>query len=187
MLNIDFYKWLDNISKDQHFLNCINLSEKSLIEKFNQELVLRFIVFKNSKVEDMKKYESLAEFVTEYTIKLFESASFNKDREESIFRKTFLLLDQTLGEKSFQKYEPIRDRFEGKFLISAFESIAVGLGKNIDSWDNVPRDTETVRIMFEKAKTLWQDSIFTKNIGSGSNYNSRIPAILPIGERTFRP
>lgn len=187
MLNKEFYEWLDNISKDEHFLNCINLSEKSLIEKFNQELVLRFIVFRNASIQDMRQYDSLAEFITEHIIKLYKSTSFNKNIEEEIFRKTFLILDQTLGEDTFKKFESTRNRFEGKFLISAFESIAVGLGKNIDLWRNIPLNAQTKRQMVEKVKSLWQDNRFTFNIGSGSNYNQRIPQILPIGEQTFRP
>ncbi|MAG73331.1 hypothetical protein CL620_03385 [archaeon] len=186
MINKEFYNWVKDLSDYQPFLNCINISEKSLIEKFHQELVLRFFVFKNSSVTEIRKYEGIAEFITEKVIEFTKSNDFNFFKEANIFKKTFDLLNKTLGENSFKKYDLVKNRLQGQFLISSFESVAVGLGKNIFSWVNIPVTKELKEKFEEKVKSLWTDPNYLNNVGSGSNYMSRIPAVIPIGERVFK-
>ena len=134
MINRDFYDWLNNLAKYEPFIDCLVLSDKSINEQYNLELALRFIIFKNVDIEDMQGVASLAEFLTEKMTEFAESPSFDKEREEQIFKDTFDFIDKTLSEYVFKRYNFDKERFEGKFLLSAYEAIGIGVGSNIDEW-----------------------------------------------------
>ena len=96
------------------------------------------------------------------------------------FLKTFNFLNEILGEKSFKKYDG--SEFKGKFLESAYESVAVGLGANIKSY-NLPDDKE---LILSKIKAFYAEDIYRTYAGSGSNAKSRIPKLVPFSIEYFK-
>ncbi len=187
MINRDFYDWLNNLAKYEPFIDCLVLSDKSINEQYNLELALRFIIFKNVDIEDMQGVASLAEFLTEKMTEFAESPSFDKEREEQIFKDTFDFIDKTLSEYVFKRYNFDKERFEGKFLLSAYEAIGIGVGSNIDEWKTKTIDDALIKDVKDRAISLWANETYTNNIGSGSNFNTRIPVIVPLGKKIFKP
>ncbi|MCD4811388.1 DUF262 domain-containing protein [bacterium] len=187
MMNKEFYYWLDDIGKYEPFLNCLVLSEKLTNEQYNLELALRFIIFKNVDIRDMKGFVFLSEFLTEKMNEFVKSSTFDKEREKEIFKNTFDLLNETLSEDSFKRYNFDKNRFEGKFLLSSFEAISIGIGSNIDRWIEKKYDEKLIGDIYERAKSLWSNTTYTTNIGSGSSFNTRIPVIVPLGKEIFKP
>ena len=187
MVNRDFYYWLNDLANYEPFLNCTVLSDKSIKEQYNLELALRFIIFKNEDIRGMRGFVFLAEFLTEKMIEFAESTTFNMEKEEQVFKDTFDFLNNTLSENTFKRYNFERHRFEGKFLLSSYEAIGIGVGSNIDEWNTKIIDDTLIEDVKKRAKSLWSNTIYTKNIGSGSNFNTRIPAIVPLGKEIFRP
>lgn len=187
MINRDFYDWLNNLAKYEPFTNCIVLSDKSIKEQYNLELALRFIIFKNVDIEDMQGFVFLAEFLTEKMTKFAESPSFDKEKEEQIFKDTFDFIDKTLSEYAFKRYNFDKERFEGKFLLSAYEAIGIGVGSNIDEWKTKTIDDDLIKDVKDRAISLWANETYMDNMGSGSNFNTRIPVIVPLGKSIFKP
>jgi len=187
MINRDFYDWLNNLAKYEPFTNCIVLSDKSIKEQYNLELALRFIIFKNVDIEDMQGFVFLAEFLTEKMTKFAESPSFDKEKEEQIFKDTFDFIDKTLSEYAFKRYNFDKERFEGKFLLSAYEAIGIGVGSNIDEWKTKIIDDDLIKDVKDRAISLWANETYMDNMGSGSNFNTRIPVIVPLGKNIFKP
>ncbi|KCZ71930.1 Protein of unknown function DUF262 [Candidatus Methanoperedens nitroreducens] len=187
MINKDFYYWLYDLGAYEPFLNCIGLSEKSISEQYNLELALRFIIFKNVDIRDMKGFIFLAEFITEKMTEFAESSTFDKEKEKQIFKDTFDFLDKTLSDDAFKRYNFERNRFEGKFLLSSFEAIGIGVGSNIDEWNKRTIDENLKEEVKNRAKSLWSDRNYLDYIGSGSNFNTRIPVIVPLGKKIFKP
>lgn len=184
MVNPEFFKWIKSLSTFEPFQKCICLSDKLLDEKYDIELLLRFIVYKNSNIPEIKKAKDVDDFLTKTTIKFAKEPSFNKELEAKIFENTFSLLNKILGPDVFKRYNRGKQVFEGKFLVSAFEVIAIGLGKNILSWeDTTPEQEETLK---NKIRSIWADPTFTGNSGSGLNAKMRLPTLLPYGEELFR-
>jgi len=182
------YKFIDRLSKYPPFVNCLDLSEKDELEKDNQEMVSRFFVIKNADLKEIKKAGNIAEFITDFlTKKWWGNASYNLDSEEMIFKKTFDMLDGTLQEDSFKKYNFTKGRCEGRFLVSAFEAIAIGLAKNINSWELTEQNKEEVTREFQqKIKTLWSTKKFISKGGIGGKFNTRIQEAVPLGTSLFR-
>lgn len=188
MINKDFYNWLNELANYPPFVDCICLSDKDMIEQYNLELALRFLIFKNINVTNLTSTVNLAQFITDKMIEFSESSSFDKDMEMQIFKDTFDILSSTLSENSFKRYYSARGRFQGKFLLSTFETISIGVGTNVKEWMQKKLEIDDLEpLLTEKARSLWNTDEYTSNIGSASNFYSRIPVIVPLGKEIFKP
>lgn len=181
MYNREFFIWIKELTAFEPFQNCIALSDKLIEQQYDLELLLRFVIYKNSTIDEIKKAKDVDDFLTKKMIEFSKSSQFNKTTEKDIFERTFSILNHTLGEDSFKRYNPTKTKFEGKFLISAFEVIAIGLGKNVENWSE--RDKSEI---LNKIKSIWSDPIFVDNSGSGSNVTTRLPVLLPYGKTLFQ-
>jgi len=150
MINKEFYEWLKSLSDNPHFLNTLVLTDKAIDEQYNMELALRFFIFKNFSSEEIKYSKELGDYLTEKMLDLCEDEHFDFDKESADFIKTFEILDSSMSEQSFKRYNEAKDRFEGKFLLSAFEIISIGLGRNIDQYSNLPVDENLNNLIEEK-------------------------------------
>jgi hypothetical protein len=91
--------------------------------------------------------------------------------------KTFKILDNSLGENSFKKYQ--NGRYLGAFSLSIFEVIGLGVGYNIDAYDeDNPAHLAKIR---EVSEQLLSNPDFVRNSGSGARASTRLPHILPLG------
>lgn len=185
LLNDKFYKWLNNLSKNPSFLNTLPLTDKVMDEQYNMELALRFLIFKRIKPSEVKSTTDLGEFVTDKMRELAIDSKFDFAKEEKDFIQTFEILDFISGENVFKKYDSGKGIFSGKFLISGFEAIAYGLGRNIGKYDSQKLDEKFKEKIIEKIKGIWDDKSFQARSGSGMPATMRIPTIVPIGEKAF--
>lgn len=180
MANRDFFSWLQNLGKDANFKKCLPLSERSLTEQFDMELVVRFLVLKQLPIENTGSIGDLGPFLTDEIIRLAQSPEFNREKEEEIFRKTFAVLAESLGEDSFKKFDTEKGRTTGPVLIPFFEVIAIGLSHWIDS----PGYTISRETIVEKHHRL-QESLSVTATGSGVTASRRIPTTIKLGREMF--
>jgi len=186
MIDKKFYDWLKELSANEFFLNTVSLAERLMDEQYNMELASRFVILSYIDVSEVKGINDFSEFITEKIVAIAKDEKFDKKTMEERFVKTFKLIDETISDKAFKKFNNEKDRFEGRFLIAAFEAVAMGLGKNIELWKDVP--LETAKITLEtKVKSLWGNTTFQERNGSGVNVTSRVPYIIPLGEEILRP
>lgn len=187
MLNKEFYLWLKSLSEDENFLNTISLAERLIDEKYNMELALRFIILSHINPNEVKSIPDFSEFVTDKMILIAQDQNYDRAANELIFRNTFKLLNDSLAESSFKKYAIDKGRFEGKFLLAAFESVAIGLGKNISTWNAIPFDAAVQTNLTDKIIAIWNNPAFQARYGSGVNVTSRVPVIVPLGAEILVP
>jgi hypothetical protein len=90
------------------------------------------------------------------------------------------LLDKITGEDSFRKWNIEKKLFGGKFLVSLFETIAIGIGFN--SFDK----TLKLETLGEKIKSLWSKDEFMSKIGQGTVAGTRTKSLIEFGRRYFR-
>lgn len=173
MINPDIYKWFDDLSKNEHFVSTIALSDRLLDEQYHMELLLRFISLINYRY-DIKK--DLGDFLDDINDKMLSELTFPFDTTKLKFEKVFLLLDAAFGDKTFKK------DFKGKFLESAFEAIAVGISESIDNY-NIEIDIDLLKT---KVTELYSQDFYISNAGSGTNAKSRVNKIIPAAKDYFR-
>lgn len=103
MINKDFYHWLKSISNNENFLNTISLADRLIEEQYHIELALRYFIYKNIDLSEIKGVTDLSEFITDKMIKYAEDTTFDKYKEKAIFEGTFAVLNKILGEDVFKK------------------------------------------------------------------------------------
>ena len=110
------------------------------------------------------------------------SSDFDQEKEAGIFKATFDCIANHLGDNAFKRYNKSKGRFEGKFLVAAFECITVGVGKNIES-NTLEQDAQEFA---KKTQEIWSSKNFQDHSGSGTNVSSRLPVLIPLGIALFK-
>lgn len=184
MLNRDFYNWFSNISKDEYFQQCLPLTRKLLDERYDMELVIRFLVFRTIPDEQLNRRTiggDLGTFLTEKVVEFAQLREFDLEAEERAFRRTFKALADALGEDIFKKFDPNKNRALGSFRTSVYEAIAIGMGHYSH---NEEYEVTEDRINYIHRK-LWSDRNFIKSSGSGVRTADRIPVTVALGRKYF--
>lgn len=180
MINRDFYQWLLNLSRYGPFVESTALSDRALDERYDMELALRFVVLRSLPEDALIGIADLGDFLTAQARKLAEDQAFPRGAEEQAFRDTFDLISSHLGSDAFRRYDPIKTKHVGGFLVSAFEAVALGIG--VDPATSI-KDGGELRA---RAQGIWDDEGFTGSAGSGVRAGSRIPKVVPLGRKRFR-
>ena len=174
MLNFSVYEWLKSLAEDSNFTQCLDLTDRWKEENYNYELVLRLFVF--SKYASKPIY-NVDNFLDEYFIynetdsilQQIQDNIFNLEIEKDKFIKTFDLLFKTKGVDVFKK-----GGRGTQFLESYFESIAIGLYFNIDSYSD--SDIEYLKTKIDNIDS---------SIPRALNTSSRIPKTVEFGKEYF--
>lgn len=129
MLDEKFYEKINDLKNYNNYKKCLQLSEDKYKVEYHMELIIRYLIAKNNKVDydshNLSK-EKLQEFLDKEISKLIGDSSFNLDMEIQAFKNVFDKLAETLGDDCFRKYNKEKDKFEGAFSNSSFEAILVG-------------------------------------------------------------
>ena len=183
MLNPGFFDWLVLRSNDANFKLTTAQTEIALEQQAGVELALRFFVFRNA------PYTSGLD-VHEYLDQGLEAMASNKDfplqAEEEVFTKTFQWLSEALGDHAFKKWNAQQNQFMGKFLMSGFEVIAVGVAANVAALDGMSAAARNAHLL-ARAQALWSDATFNAHSGAGVRGTTRLTNLLPIGQAFFAP
>lgn len=175
MVNKDFYNFVDELSKDKNFLDTISITEKSINESYNKELVLRFFIYRHCKPDEISRSQELGTYITDKMLQFANNNDFDKSSEKSAFMETFKLLNEALNDDAFRKYN--NNRFTGPFSISAYECIIPGLSNN---YKNL-----SANFVSETIKRMWNTERFITNSGAGLRAADRVKKLIPLGMELF--
>ena len=181
MLDQSFYRWFSALGQDEHFRNCLPLSERMLEERYDLELVTRFLALRTIEDSQLNRIGDLGSFLTDRIVDFARSEDFDRNTEEDAFRRTFRQLDTCLGENAFKKFDPDLERALGPFLISVFEVMAVGIGHRARAGHHGPA-RERIEAVH---RSLWTNDEFLGSTGSGVGATRRIPVTVRMGRRFF--
>ena len=179
MTNRDFYVFLDSLSKNEDFNECIAITDRKEDEQFKLELILRLLIGVKMNLDDVSNYSDLKELLDRETIKLIENIQ-NEDYViiKDKFTRTFKLLNKLLGEDSFKKYA--NDKHKGAFLVGAFQGIATGIYLNID---NVEQKDSSVII--DKIRKFYDEEIYIESTQKGARAIPRFKDLTLLGKEFF--
>ena len=177
-VNSDFYRWLVTIRKNEAFQETLALSEKLVSEAYDMELVLRFLIFSEASVDELYKMGDIGEYLTTRMKSMAKDEDYNRHYWGQRFEETFSILQQTTGDNSFKRYNDVKKRHAGAFLVSQFEAVACGVSWNLDRG--------TLRKDLSKAiQEIWFDDQFAKAGKSGPNTATRLRASLSFAREYF--
>ena len=157
MLSSDFYEKINMLKTYENFIKCIKLTDDKYKIEYHMELILRYFIAKNNKV-DYSQYniasEKLPKFIDKETAKLISDSEFDLDKEIDLFKKTFDKLAEYMGDEIFRRHNGKKDKFEGAFSNSSYEAILVGVAANLDNinWEKFR----------EKVKEMYSQDAYVK-------------------------
>ncbi|WP_083002280.1 DUF262 domain-containing protein [Halomonas sp. GT] len=181
MINPEFYKLLKKLSENEDFSNTVNQTDKALEKQSGVELVLRYFAFK---YHPYKNGLDVHEYLDEALIEISQNVDIDWVKEEVLFKKTFSLLNDSLGDAAFKRWDG--NSFSGKFLMSLYETIASGVSQNLDEIESKDKE-EQKEFLVARAKALWSDQVFEKNSGAGIRGTTRLSKLLPMAKGFFKP
>jgi hypothetical protein len=179
MCNREMYQWMREISRNDVFQACLALSDRSLDEQYDMELLLRFLVLRTIDPTELKGMGDISIFLTDRMMEMANRKDYDYEKELEAFKSTFEIIANQLGSDAFRKYDQSRDRFFGGFLVSAFEAVALGIGYNYAKLQDSKVDIKTL------VKRIWTDTQYPSWSGGGTDAKRRIPKLIPLGRELF--
>jgi hypothetical protein len=180
MINRQFFDWLKDLPTNEDFINSTALSDRPLEQSYDVELALRFIVLSEIPEEQLKGIGDVGLFLTEKMTEVAKNRRFKRTSSKELFDSTFQVLSTALGEDSFKRYNTKKKRHEGGFLLSLFETVALGVAYNIAN-GTLCSEAD----ISKRAKTLWSTKSFTDWTSSGITASRRLPRLIPLGRTVF--
>lgn len=174
-INANFASWLADVAEEPDYLDTVALPDKSLAEKYNEELVLRFLYLHDLPDVTAFALRGFGQKLDDASVRLAEEFAVGAPQREVAFRRTFELLNDALGDNAFKKWDAVRGRFSGGFVNTSFEVLAVGLGHHIATGTAHRNDLE------EAAKELWANPIIRDRFATGRNTERRMGVTLKLG------
>lgn len=169
ILDDRFNRFLIRMSNNSDFQVCVStLTEEKVLQKYDQELVLRFFTFKNKRNEFK---HDIADFMTEYMEAVSDpeelAISFDYNREEDIFRRTFRILKETLGEYAFSRVNE-KDNYVLGFVVYHYEAFTLGIQNHLSEIDL--SDTAQMKKIGNEFASIKKDQGFREmTTGGGRN------------------
>ncbi len=173
----EFFAWLERLSADEAFVECTQLSDRLIEERFDLELIIRFLVLHNR--PDNKITQSalrdLPQILDDDSISLAMHYPKKADHLSAVFKKTFHFIADRGGEDVFRRWDKEKGEFKGSFLNSAFEIFGLGIGYHVAN-GNRPED-DIVRVV----KELWMRPEMAKGYATGRSTEARLVEFIPLG------
>jgi hypothetical protein len=179
MYNRSLFNWMRDLCQYQPFQDSIALSDRLMVEQYDMELLSRFLVFRTMEESNLKKIGDISVFLNEKVMAIADEESYNRQEEEEAFKLTFDILTEQSNSDSFRKYDSVKGRFTGGFLVSAFEVIALGIGYNY-----AKLQSKKINIR-ERIEHIWLNTDYPKLSGGGTDAKRRIPKLIPLGREVF--
>ena len=177
MTNLEYFKWLKALGEQSSFRETLSLTDRSIEEAFDMELVARYLVLVNKSPEQLQQIDELGAYLNSESVEQAKNESFDRAAIKNCFTTTFDFLAKTLRENSFRRYDQERSRYSGPMLVSLFEVVAVGLGYHLLNGGNPP-DEQT---FIGRHQSLWAELGSKPFVGSGIRASTRIPETIRFG------
>lgn len=132
--NEDVYRWFKTLSENEDFRNAVPISEKDADEQGYIELVVKYFVLRYSEFE-VSDSENYNNFITDEILSLIDDKKIEREKDEDIFKRTFKLIFDTMGENAFKRYNPEKAAHCGPVLVGAYEAIVPGVSENVEYYE----------------------------------------------------
>lgn len=177
MVNAIYFSAVKHMAESAAFLEVINATEEQKERQRHLEYTSRFLTHTFIEYNGTLDVE---EFIDEGMQSL--AAQNNPAPQEEIFAWTFNLLQEIAGGNALRRLE--NSRPTGRIGLAAFESIAIGVGRNYAAIRALPDAADFVR---ERIVRFWNSPEIERFFAPGLRGTMRIQRTVPFGERWFRP
>lgn len=183
MENRNFYRFILELSENEHFNSCIPITDRKSDEQYRLELVVRLLIADHINWDESKIYEDNQELLDEEILKCCSDADYPFDTVRDSFARTFALLDKYIGENSFKKYFADENKFKGGFLLAAYDVISIGIYRNIEC---IEKYADVGEFILGKVKNMFSEANYIDCTRHGVRANDRYKKLSVWGEDYFK-
>ena len=177
----DDFATFSAFADEDNFMRLAALTDRALEERYDLELVTRWIVLRRVSPVEAARINDLSTFLTDKILELLSDREFDLNSELALFREVMnRLADCFEGEAIFRKYDSQKKRFSGGFSVAAYEVLAIGLARNDIALSNIADD-----VIKEAAEGMWDQNRLGGAVGMGVRASSRLGLTLAYADRTF--
>lgn len=173
----EFFSELEALASYPAFRETVQLSEKQIEDRYDLELVTRFVVLHNWQKEklSLSNLRDLPQILDDNSVELATRYPEGFSDLRKVFTDTFDAIAAAGNEDIFRKWDTANQEFRGSFLTSAFEIIALGVGYHVANSEPFRGDLVSV------AKELWSRPKMKTGYATGRSTESRLVEFLPLG------
>lgn len=177
MVNANYFKFLRKLAEDQNFRTVIALTEDQEEKQKHLEYLCRFMA--HTFVEYDAKLD-VEEYIDNAMQSLAEEASEAKAAD--CFSFTFKVLNEVKGSSALRRQ--VDGQAVGRVGLAAFESVAVGIGRNFKEIQALP---DPVAFVAQRLTDIWGTKDISSFNAAGVRGTLRIARSVPFGEKWFKP
>jgi hypothetical protein len=174
-----FFARLERLAQLDAFRDSVSLSDKQIEERYDLELVTRFIALHNRESSRITQnsLRDLPQILDDESVELATKSNSVINKIEDIFIKTFSVIADNGDEDVFRRWDNTKQEFRGPFLISAFEIIALGIGFHIANGNKFRTD------LIKLSKEMWSLVSMQAGYSTGRSTESRLVEFIPLGRQ----
>jgi hypothetical protein len=175
----DFFLWMERMANYPAFVESTLLSDRLVEERFDLELVTRFMVLHNrpEKRFTLTLLRDLPRLLDDEIVKMATLPESAITQLEHVFETTFGIINQNGGPDVFRKWDPQRNQFRGSFLSTSFEVFALGIGYQIAN--NKPCNEDLLAVV----KKFWSGPQMQSGFATGRSTEARLAEFVPVGRK----
>lgn len=173
----EFFAELEGMATYQSFTECVSLSERLVEERFDLELVTRFLILHNWPANklNLSSLRDLPKILDDAMVEVAMGDRADQIRLRQVFEATFDFILSSGGQQIFRRWETQKGEFTGSFLLSAFEIFGLGVGYHLANDHPVRRDLE------DASKDVWSMPKMQAGFATGRSTEARLLDFIPLG------
>lgn len=176
MVNRLYAAFVSELATFPQFLTVLAASDDQLEKQRHMEYASRFLVYTYVPYDGKLDVEEYIDegIVTLATLCETSEAGFT-------FKSTFNLLEKVLGANALRRLQ--EGTSSGRVGLAAFETIAIGIAKNISS---ITSREDPAGYVLKRINDLWRSSEIDRFFVSGMTGTTRIQRTIPFGTEWFK-
>lgn len=189
MVDRQFYVWMSELCSTKSFRDSITLSERKDQERYDLELIVRFIVMDQvARIkEGLSGLKDLGDFLTDRIVDIARDEDYNRADTAERFKDVMGVISQALGDEAFLPYKGDKGKFTGAFSVAAFEAITFGVSQNLSSWLALQGDDRANHLRRMVIEMWVNDAEWRSQTGTGVRAENRLPFVISYAPKHFKP
>ncbi|WP_338701333.1 DUF262 domain-containing protein [Bradyrhizobium sp. 26S5] len=175
----EFFTQLENMATYPSFVECVSLSERLVEERFDLELVTRFLILHNWPNEklNLTSLRDLPKVLDDAIVRLAIDGRSSHRQLAKVFEDTFDLISASGGQQIFRRWDNQKGDFTGSFLLSAFEIFGLGVGYHLANHQRVRPN------LVQASKDVWTMPKMQAGYATGRSTEARLIEFVPLGRK----
>ncbi len=175
----DFFAWLESLASWPSFQLSTLLNERLLDERFDLELVIRFLLLhaRPGNQITVTALRDFSEFLDDQSVALASKYPEGSEKLRRVFTETFDFIADNGADDVFRRWDQTRDEFKGSFLSTAFEVFGLGIGYHVATGTPYRRDLVNV------VKNFWNREEMAGGFATGRSTERRLADFVPLGRQ----